>query len=117
MGLDAYAQAFAAGGLAVLVFDYRTFGGSQGKPRQWASPSRHVEDWHAAVAYVKSDLSSQVDASRICLWGTSLAGGHVLATAYDTPGITAVISQVGRFVAFVTSQSLCVGHFTAWMCS
>eukprot|EP00878_Enallax_costatus_P016470 GHUV01017276.1.p1 GENE.GHUV01017276.1~~GHUV01017276.1.p1 ORF type:complete len:320 (+),score=62.36 GHUV01017276.1:621-1580(+) len=94
MGLNAYAQAFAVAGLAVFVFDYRTFGGSQGEPRQWVSPSRHVEDWHAAVAYVKAELSSEMDTSRICLWGTSFAGGHVLATAYDTPGITAIISQV-----------------------
>jgi hypothetical protein len=30
----------------------------------------------------------------MCLWGTSFAGGHVLAVARDTPGITAIISQV-----------------------
>jgi hypothetical protein len=30
----------------------------------------------------------------MCLWGTSFAGGHVLAVARDTPGITAIVSQV-----------------------
>ena len=35
--LDAYAERFAAAGLAVLVFDYRHFGASQGEPRQLLS--------------------------------------------------------------------------------
>jgi hypothetical protein len=43
MGLNFYAEAFAAGGLAAFVFDYRSFGGSDGEPRQWVSPSRHVQ--------------------------------------------------------------------------
>jgi hypothetical protein len=30
----------------------------------------------------------------MCLWGTSFAGGHVLTVAHDTPGITAIVSQV-----------------------
>eukprot|EP00879_Flechtneria_rotunda_P013432 GHRR01014025.1.p1 GENE.GHRR01014025.1~~GHRR01014025.1.p1 ORF type:complete len:351 (+),score=133.40 GHRR01014025.1:659-1711(+) len=94
MGLDHYAAAFAAGGLAAFVFDYRCFGGSDGEPRHWASPSRHVEDWHAAVQHVKSTLADRVNTSRLCLWGTSFAGGHVLMVACTTPGITAVISQV-----------------------
>lgn len=111
MGLDAYAQAFAAAGLAAFVFDYRTFGGSNGEPRQWVSPSRHVEDWHAAVKYVQTELSRVVDVSRICLWGTSFAGGHVLTTAYDTPGIKAIISQVRSVVTkHATGFSGHAGH-------
>eukprot|EP00775_Hariotina_reticulata_P003758 gene3758-4017_t len=94
MGLDHYAAAFARGGLAAFVFDYRTFGGSDGEPRQWVSPSRHVQDWLAAVQFVKQELGHSVDVGRMCLWGTSFAGGHVLAVADQTPGITAIISQV-----------------------
>jgi alpha/beta superfamily hydrolase len=94
MGLDHYAAAFARGGLAAFVFDYRTFGGSAGEPRQWVSPSRHVQDWLAAVDYVTQELSSAVDVERMCLWGTSFAGGHVLTVAHQTSGITAIISQV-----------------------
>src|SRR5882672_12301313 len=33
-GLRSYAEAFAAAGIGVLVFDYRHFGDSQGQPRQ-----------------------------------------------------------------------------------
>jgi len=94
MGLHQYASAFVTGGLAVLVFDYRTFGGSEGEPRQWVSPSRHVQDWQAAVQYVMTQLQDRVDTKRLCLWGTSFAGGHVLATAHSAPNAVAVVSQV-----------------------
>lgn len=99
MGLDAYAKAFAAGGMAAFVFDYRSFGGSEGYPRHWVSPSRHVEDWQAALAYVQAELSSIVDINRICLWGTSFAGGHVLAIASNESDIKAIISQVSTVIS------------------
>ena len=35
-----------------------------------------------------------VDGARLALWGTSLAGGHVLVTAARLPGIAAVVAQV-----------------------
>ena len=57
MGLHMYAARFAAAGLAVFAFDYRTFGGSEGEPRNWISPKRHLEDWRAALDFVKSDLN------------------------------------------------------------
>lgn len=40
MGLAKYAEAFAARGMASLVFDYRTFGGSDGMPRHVVDPWR-----------------------------------------------------------------------------
>jgi hypothetical protein len=53
LGLHRFADAFARAGLAVLVFDYRTFGGSEGEPRHWVSPRRHLEDWNEALRVVK----------------------------------------------------------------
>jgi alpha/beta superfamily hydrolase len=108
MGLHQYACAFVTGGLAVLVFDYRTFGGSEGEPRQWVSPARHCEDWQSAVDFVRQQLSDQVDVSRMCLWGTSFAGGHVLATAANNPAhVVAVVSQV-RWLQLVSTGCRCV---------
>ncbi len=43
MGLWRFARAFAKKRLAVFVFDYRTFGTSEGSPRHWISPKRHIE--------------------------------------------------------------------------
>jgi fermentation-respiration switch protein FrsA (DUF1100 family) len=42
--LPAYAKHFARNGLAVLLFDYRTFGDSEGEPRYLVDPDRHVAD-------------------------------------------------------------------------
>lgn len=40
MGLANYAEYFAERGIASLVFDYRTFGGSDGMPRNLVDPWR-----------------------------------------------------------------------------
>ena len=53
MGLEPFAETFASKGLAVLLFDYRNFGGSEGEPRNWVSPKRHLQDWDAALDYVR----------------------------------------------------------------
>ncbi|RJO69039.1 alpha/beta fold hydrolase [Nocardia panacis] len=92
MGLDRYARRFAAAGMAVLVFDYRHFGASQGAPRQLLHIARQRADWHAAIAYARTLRG--VDATRIALWGTSFGGGHVLAVAPDDAYIAAVVAQV-----------------------
>ena len=52
-GLLPFAQAFAEAGLDVLLFDYRCFGKSTGEPRQFAWPSRHREDYRAAVEFAR----------------------------------------------------------------
>jgi uncharacterized protein len=91
MRLDAYAERFSAAGYACLVFDYRNFGDSEGGPRQLLDIKMQLADWAAAVAYART--LSGVDSDRIGLWGTSFAGGHVIATAARVPGIAAVVSQ------------------------
>ncbi len=90
--LDAYAERFAAAGLAALVFDYRHFGGSGGEPRQLIDVGRQLEDWRAAIAYTR-ELDG-IDSRRIALWGTSFSGGHVVAVAATDEQIAAVVSQV-----------------------
>jgi pimeloyl-ACP methyl ester carboxylesterase len=97
MGLHAYAARFSAAGLAVFVFDYRAFGGSDGEPRNWISPRRHLEDWRAAIGHVESQLAAAgiVDAKRLALWGTSYAGGHSLVMAGELKErVSAVVAQV-----------------------
>ena len=90
--LPAYAERFASAGIAVLVFDYRCFGESDGEPRNLVNPYRHVRDYQAAIAHARA--LPGIDAERIAVWGTSFAGGHVLVAAAREQGIKAVISQV-----------------------
>lgn len=90
--LPAFAEYFAANGLAVLLFDYRGFGDSAGEPRGLVDPARHLEDYAAAVAFART--LPEVDGQRLALWGTSFSGGHSLVTAARLSGIRAVVAQV-----------------------
>lgn len=82
IGLWMYAEKFVESGMAVVMFDYRGFGGSEGSPRHWVSPRRHLQDWEEVVKHVKgTNLDGRVDGTRIGLWGVSYSGGHVLVTA------------------------------------
>jgi len=89
--LEPYALRFATAGFAVLLFDYRFLGDSDGEPRQLISVPKQLEDWGAAVAYARA--LPAVDPDRIALWGTSLSGGHVIAVASEDPRIAAVSAQ------------------------
>ncbi|MGD1256749.1 alpha/beta hydrolase [Mycobacterium seoulense] len=91
MRLDAYAERFSGAGYACLVFDYRNFGDSEGEPRQVLDVGLQLADWAAAVAYART--LPGIDHDRIALWGTSFAGGHVIATAARLPGIAAAVVQ------------------------
>ena len=57
MALHGFADRFASNGLAAVIFDYRTFGGSDGEPRHWVSPKRHLEDWTSTIEYVQVRLA------------------------------------------------------------
>ena len=82
--LDAFAERFAAAGLACLVFDYRHFGASGGEPRQLFDIGHQREDWRSALRYARSLAS--VDTRAIGLWSTSFGGGHALELAAVDPG-------------------------------
>jgi uncharacterized protein len=92
MRLPAYAEYFAKKGMAVFLFDYRGFNDSEGTPRNYVNPTRHLQDWEAAIAYVRT--LDMVDGKRMALWGTSFSGGHVIVIAAKDKGISAIVSQV-----------------------
>ncbi len=91
MRLDAYAERFAAAGLACLLFDYRHFGASGGEPRQLLSIRRQLADWKAAVAFARG--LEQVDPDRVAVFGSSFGGGHAILTAAEDPRIAAAVAQ------------------------
>ena len=64
--------------VAVMVFDYRGFGGSGGEPGRLI-PEEQIEDIRNALCYLES--RPDVDPSRLGLYGTSFGGGNVAATA------------------------------------
>jgi pimeloyl-ACP methyl ester carboxylesterase len=93
--LWAFAERFAAAGVAALVFDYRHFGSSGGQPRQLLDIDLQLEDWRAAIACARA--LDGIDRDRVALWGSSFSGGHVAVLAAEDHGVAAAVSQ-GAFL-------------------
>jgi fermentation-respiration switch protein FrsA (DUF1100 family) len=92
MGLDQYAEVFAAKGLGALVYDNRNLGASDGEPRLDIDPVAQMRDYRHAITYAQS--RPEVDADRIGIWGTSYTGGLVLIVAALDKRVKCVVSQV-----------------------
>lgn len=90
-GLVKFAQRFAQAGYAVVLFDYRHWGGSTGQPRELVSLDDQQNDWKTVINYLKSQKS--LSTRKMVLWGTSLSGGYVLSLAAELKNIHAVIAQ------------------------
>jgi pimeloyl-ACP methyl ester carboxylesterase len=80
-GMEKYARKFADHGFTVFLFDYRGFGASEGFPRNLIDPFEHLKDWRDAIDHVRWNISERITSSKLALWGTSFAGGHVLSIA------------------------------------
>lgn len=91
MALDSYATRFQQAGMAVLAFDYRHLGESDGEPRQLIWIPYQLQDYAAAIEYARG--LKEINPDKIALWGTSLSGGHVLATAASDNKIACASAQ------------------------
>jgi pimeloyl-ACP methyl ester carboxylesterase len=117
--LPAFAEGFARRGLAAFAFDYRYFGASGGSPRQLVDPWMQLEDWRAALGYVRT--LDAVDSDRLAIWGTSMGGGLVLSVGAEDAGVSAIVAQVPAVdeSAEAEGPEISVGWFvrllfTAW---
>jgi hypothetical protein len=90
--LDRFAAVFNAAGFAVLAFDYRFLGSSDGTPRQRVIPAEQHDDLRAALGWIAA--REEVDPERIGMWGTSYSGGHTLVMAALDPRIKVAVAQV-----------------------
>lgn len=98
MHIDRFAEAFAQNGFAVLLFDNRNFGESEGLPRQEINPWQQIEDYRHAITFVST--CEEVDAERIGVWGTSFSGGHCLVLGAIDSRVKCVVSQVPTISGF-----------------
>ncbi|KAF1072110.1 MAG: hypothetical protein GAK45_00324 [Pseudomonas citronellolis] len=90
--LDAFARAFAAAGLGVLLYDQRNFGRSGGEPRGEIDPRQQIDDLREVITW--AGLQQDVDPQRIGIWGSSYSGGHVLSVAALDRRVACVVAQV-----------------------
>ncbi len=88
-GLASFASAIVGAGFAVLVYDHRFLGDSNGQPRQRVQLSELLEDRRSAVAFARS--ISGVDPDRIVLWGYSMSAGSAVQAAAEDRRIAAAI--------------------------
>jgi hypothetical protein len=91
-GLAEFAEAFAAAGFVVLVFDFRCLGASDGSERGRIIAQEQHDDLRAALAF--ASVQSDVDSDRVGLWGASFSGGHALFLGALDPRVKAVVAQV-----------------------
>jgi len=96
--LDKYAEVFVRTGFVVLLYDHRNFGDSDGLPRQEVDPVLQKRGYRDAISYLAT--RSEVDASRIGIWGSSFSGGHVLEVAAIDRRVKCVVSQVPQISGF-----------------
>ncbi|QRP43364.1 alpha/beta hydrolase [Amycolatopsis sp. FDAARGOS 1241] len=87
-----YHQALTDAGFAVLVFDYRGFGGSEGDP-ELLSPARQLADLRSAVTY--AEARSDVLPDCIGVFGSGgTGGGNAVLLASVDPRVRAAVSQL-----------------------
>ena len=92
MYLDRYASRFAAAGYAVLAYDHRGFGDSDGEPRQEINPWQQIEDTRHAITFAST--RSDTDENQIGVWGTSYSGGHAIVLGATDRRVKCVVAQV-----------------------
>lgn len=104
MDITAFAERFAAAGIATLLFDYRYFGASEGSPRGRLHPAAQIEDYRNALTWL--GLRPEIDENRLGVWGTSFAGAHVLHLGAFDRRIKAVVSQIPAIDIYQNAQRL-----------
>lgn len=92
MVADKYADVFCRSGLAVLLYDHRNFGKSEGEPRQEINPWIQCRGYRDAINYVEK--LKDIDPNRIALWGDSYTGGQVIILGAFDERVKAIVAQV-----------------------
>ena len=92
MVADRYADVFVGAGLAVLLYDHRNLGISDGEPRQEINRWIQTRGYFDAIDFVSS--LSEIDGSRIGIWGDSASGAEAIIAGAVDQRIKAVVVQV-----------------------
>lgn len=87
-----YHDALLAAGIAVLVFDYRGFGDSEGDAT-YLDPRFQVEDYRSAATYLET--RQEIDPRRLGAFGSGgTGGGNAIMAAGVDDRFKAMVSQV-----------------------
>ncbi|HEV3364411.1 MAG TPA: alpha/beta fold hydrolase [Acidimicrobiia bacterium] len=101
----AYARALSERGFAALAFDHRTFGQSEGEPRQFESPEGKAADVRAAVTALAADERTR-DLPVVAV-GICAGAGYMARAVADDPrilGFAGVAGYYSNAAAFAESS-------------
>jgi uncharacterized protein len=92
MAADRYAEVFHDAGFGVLLFEHRNFGISDGEPRQQINKWIQARGYRDAMTFLAA--RSEIDASRMALWGDSMSAAEVIVVGAIDARAKAVVAQV-----------------------
>ena len=92
MDLPGFAEVFCQAGFAVLLYDHRNLGASDGQPRGEIDPWAQIRGYRDAITYAQT--LPGIDPARIGAWGSSYSGGHVIVVGAIDRRVKCVVSQV-----------------------
>ncbi|KAL6892008.1 Alpha/Beta hydrolase protein [Trichoderma evansii] len=87
--LPDFASRFQAAGYAVLIYDHRGWGSSEGQPRNAVNPMQQAEDYHDAIIFARTIPG--IDKDRVAMWGIGHSGGASMISAGNDDYVKAVI--------------------------
>ncbi|WP_031465295.1 alpha/beta hydrolase [Sciscionella sediminilitoris] len=99
-GLPRFAEAFAAAGHTVLLFDFGCLGASEGIPRQLVDPLRQRADYARVLAHA----AGLPGVRRLVAWGYSYSGRHVLELAARRGDLAAVLATAPMASMLATTR-------------
>ena len=102
MDLPGFAEVFCQAGFAVLLYDHRNLGASDGEPRGEIDPWAQIRGYRDAITYAQT--LAGIDPARIGIWGSSYSGGHVLVVGAIDRRVKCVVSQVPLTDGYATLQ-------------
>src|SRR6201987_1683093 len=91
--IDQYAALFAEAGFAVLNYDNRGWGTSEGEPRQELNVFKQLNDFRDAITFAESQPEFD-DQQGFGVWGSSFSGGLAIVTAANDPRVRCVVAQI-----------------------
>lgn len=91
-------------GFAVVLFDYRYQGDSDGEPRGQIFPWEQIEDFRTAITFATKQ--PEMDGDRVGIFGSSYSGGHVICIGALDRRVKCVVAQVPLIDGWANFQAI-----------
>ena len=95
MTADKYAEEFQKAGFAVLLYDHRNLGISDGKPRQEINSWMQTRGYIDAIDFLYTRY--EIDTTRIAVWGASMSSREAFLVGTVDDRVKSVISMIPAF--------------------